>query len=91
MNSVRPGIAIFKMHDVSEKTQNHLLKVYTNLLGCSVLCAAGMYINSSILLAQGFISQILIMIATLYAVCKVMDVYESENKRMAWCMTIAFG
>ena len=40
--------AVFKMQDVSPKTQTHLQKVYTNLFGCAALCAFGMYINASV-------------------------------------------
>ena len=38
--------ALFTFKDVSEKTQNHLKTVYANLMGCTVICALGMYMNA---------------------------------------------
>ena len=38
--------ALFKMEDVSPKTQTHLKNVYGNLGLCTGVCALGMYLNA---------------------------------------------
>ena len=82
--------AVFKMNDVSDKTKTHLTKVYGQLAICTGLLAVGMYLNSSVVLIQGFVSQMLIVMALGYAMWQVFDVYQPEQTRMNWLMAIAF-
>ena len=83
--------SLFKMNDISDKTQSYLTKVYTNLTGCIALCALGMYLNANVVMVTGFFSQILMIGAMMYALCQAMDRTKSDNQRMAWCMGIALG
>ena len=46
--------AMFKMEDVSPKTQLHLKNVYGNLAACTAICALGMYINAYTILSGMF-------------------------------------
>ena len=48
---------IFKMDDISEKTKEHLTRVYLALFGATGSCAAGVVLNSHLML-QGFLVMI---------------------------------
>jgi len=61
---------IFSMKDISEKTQAHLQRVYTTLLGGVGACASGMYINENFII-QGFFMTILYFIAMGYCMYQV--------------------
>merc|ERR1711939_673848 len=82
--------ALFTFKDVSDKTQQHLKKVYGNLMLCTGVCALGMYINAYTILS-GFLWSVATMIAMGYAMYKVMNVYENEHTRMGWLWALAFG
>ena len=40
--------SLFKMDDVSDKTKEHLTKVYGNILACSAVCALGAFMNANV-------------------------------------------
>merc|ERR1711959_255357 len=82
--------AVFKMNDVSDKTKTHLTKVYGQLAACTALCAAGMYLNASILFIHGWVSGIFVAMGLMYATCQVLDVHQPEQARMNWLLAIAF-
>ena len=52
---------IFSMSSISEKTQEHLRRVYMTLLTSVATCAGGMWLNSTII-TGGFFMSILVMI-----------------------------
>lgn len=82
--------ALFKMEDISPKTQTHLRNVYGNLMTCTGICALGMYLNAYTILS-GFFATILIFIGMAYAMYKVTNIYESEHTRIGYLWALAFG
>ena len=62
--------SLFSFKDVSPKTQEHLTKVYTLLLTSAVVCALGMYVNATFILA-GFLMQMLSLVGTIYLVYQI--------------------
>ena len=81
--------AMFKMEDVSPKTQLHLKNVYGNLAACTAICALGMYINAYTILS-GMFMQFAFLIAMAYVMSKVSNVYEDEKTRMGYLWALAF-
>jgi hypothetical protein len=47
--------ALFSFDDISEKTQQHLTKVYSLLMVCTGVCAAGMFVNQSFVVSGFFL------------------------------------
>ena len=95
MNSFfdRPSVnlaAIFKLDDVSEKTQTHLVSVYRTLAVCAALSALGMYMNAYTVFV-GFISNILVLMGMLFMICKILDRSKSEGERCGYLYGFAFG
>lgn len=82
--------AMFKMDDVSPKTQIHLKNVYGNLAGCTAVCALGMYINAYTILSGMFV-QFAFLIGMAYLVSKVSNVYEDEKTRLGYLWALAFS
>ena len=81
---------MFKMEDISPKTQLHFRNVYSNLMACTGVCALGMYMNAYTILS-GFLMNMVTFVAMAYAMYKVMNVYESESSRIGWLWALAFG
>ena len=82
--------AMFKMEDVSPKTQLHLKNVYGNLAACTAVCALGMYINAYTILS-GMFMQFAAIIAMAYGMYKVSNVYEDEKTRLGYLWALAFS
>merc|ERR1712224_560961 len=80
---------MFKMHDISPKTQNHLSKVYGNVMMCALVCAGGMWINAHTILS-GFFASIAVMIGIGYLGYKVSSPYMPEQERMGYMWALAF-
>ena len=77
------------MKDISEKTQQHLRKVYGNIALCSGVCAVAMYLNSATVLS-GFIFQLLSFLGMAFAMYKITNVYLAENERMGYMWALSF-
>ena len=69
---------IFSMKDVSDKTRAHLTRVYTTLLTSAATCAAGMYLNATLMIS-GFIVMVGFMIAFAYCSYQIQNPINSEN------------
>ena len=80
---------IFSFKDVSPKTQEHLTKVYTLILTCAVVCALGMYVNATVIVA-GFLKQMISIIASIYLVYQISNKRNSEDLRKAYLAGFAF-
>ncbi len=80
---------IFSFKDISEKTQQHLTKVYSMLVVCSLICATGMWVNSALILS-GFIMNMLSIICTIYLVYQISNKRNSEDSRMIFLGALAF-
>ena len=61
---------LFTFKDISEKTQQHLTRVYSLLLACSIVCALGMYVNATIVLS-GFFLNLLSIILSIYLIYQI--------------------
>ena len=81
---------MFKMGDVSDKTRSHIREVYTLLTFMTMICAAGMYTNSSFAFAQSFLLQIGSVILMVCTQCYIMNPHNSENKRKYALAFLAF-
>ena len=81
---------LFKMEDVSEKTQAHLKKVYGNVMVCTGICALGMYMNAATIFS-GFMFQVMAIIAMGFAVYKVSNRYEPEQTRIGYLWALSFS
>ena len=79
------------MKDVSDKTKEHLSKVYFNLMICSGVCALAMYINAYTILMTGFFSQILVFIGLGYLMYKISDKSQKEETRLGYLWALAFA
>ena len=79
------------MKDVSDKTKEHLSKVYFNLMICSGICALAMYINAYTILMTGFFSQILVFIGLGYLMYKISDKSQKEETRLGYLWALAFA
>jgi hypothetical protein len=91
-NSFRPQTSfstLFSFKDISEKTQNHLTKVYGTLLVSSLICALGMYVNSTIFLS-GFFMNLLSIALSIYLICQVHNRLNSEEWRLGCLSALAF-
>lgn len=82
--------AMFKTSDISEKTQRHLTKVYFNVMGCALICAAAMWVNAHTVFT-GFFSSILVMMGMGYLSYKISSPYMAETERMGYMWALAFG
>lgn len=81
---------MFNFKDLSDKTKDHMVKVYASLLMNCVVCAGGMVLNSSFIL-QGFLMQILFIGLTIFLTCQINNVYKSENERMLYLAGLSFS
>eukprot|EP00347_Sterkiella_histriomuscorum_P009045 403342739 len=81
--------SIFSFKDISEKTQAHLTRVYTMLLACTFICAAGMYCNATIFLG-GFLMTILSLVVSVYLIYQISNRTNSEEHRMWFLGALAF-
>lgn len=89
-NRDRPSMSsMFTFSDISEKTQAHLTKVYTMIMACSIVCAAGMYVNATLVLG-GFLMTILSIILSVYLIFQISNRNNSEDSRMLYLATLAF-
>ena len=80
---------IFSFKDVSPKTQDHLTKVYTLLLTSAVVCALGMYVNATFII-DGFLKQMMAMIASMYLAYQTQNRRNSEDHRKGYLAGLAF-
>ena len=80
---------MFKMEDISPKTQMHLKKVYGNLMVCTGVCALGMYMNAYTIFS-GFLWTVGIIIAMGFLMYKITNIYEDEKYRMSYLWGLAF-
>jgi hypothetical protein len=80
----------FSMSEVSPKTQQHLTKVYTMLLAMTIVCATGMYMNSSFIIGGFFLGLISIALLIFFVV-QVVNRNNDELTRMMYLACIAFG
>jgi hypothetical protein len=81
---------MFSMKDISAKTQTHLTKVYTTLLGCVLACATGMWLNTSFFL-NGFLMSLISIILSVYLIIQVSNrVANSETTRLYYLGALAF-
>ncbi len=81
--------SLFKFHDISEKTQQHLTKVYGMLMAMCFVCAFGMYVNQTFLLS-GFFMTIISIFVSCYLIYQVVNRYNSEQSRMLYLAGLAF-
>lgn len=72
---------IFSMSDISEKTQQHLVRVYTTLLTCSGACAAGAVVNSTFMMT-GIMWSIMSFMAMCFIMFQITNRNNSENYRI---------
>ena len=61
---------IFSFKDVSDKTQQHLTKVYSLLLACVLSCAVGAYVNDAFFVT-GFFMHLISFALTIYLVFQI--------------------
>ena len=80
---------VSSFYRISDKTQQHLTKVYTLLLVCSFVCAFGMWTNATFIVS-GFFTNFLSIILSLYLIEKVNDWSLSEDSRMVHLAAFAF-
>lgn len=67
-----------------------MTKVYGNVMICSVICAAGMYMNAYTVFS-GFIMSIAVVMGMAYLMFKVTDHMLDENTRMGYLWALAFS
>ena len=82
--------AMFKIEDISDKTQKHLTKVYSNVMICALICAAAMWLNAHTVF-NGFFMSILVMMGMGYLGYKVSDTNMHETERMGYMWAMAFS
>ena len=80
---------VFNFSHMSDKTQQHLTKVYTLLLVCAFVCALGMYTNATFIVS-GFFMTLLSIILSVYLIYKVNDRSMREDSRMLFLAALAF-
>ena len=80
---------VFTFSHISDKTQQHLTKVYTLLLVCSFVCAFGMWTNATYIVS-GFFTTLFSIILSVYLIYKVNDRSLSEDSRMLHLAGFAF-
>lgn len=80
---------LFSFKDISAKTQAHLTKVYTLLMVCTMVCAFGMWLNTSHIIS-GFFMSILSFALSIYLICQVANKSNSEDMRMFYLAGLAF-
>ena len=81
--------SLFTMKDVSEKTQDHLKKVYMCVFSCAIICATGMYLNATFILS-GILMNIASIAVSIFFLCQIMNKQNSEGVRMAYLAGFAF-
>lgn len=81
---------IFSMKDVSDKTRNHLTRVYTTLLTATGTCAVGMWANSTMIFS-GVLVMLGFMIAFAYCTYQIRNPYNSENVQIAYMLAVALS
>ena len=81
--------AMFKMQDISPKTQLHLRNVYSNLAACTGVCALGMYMNAATFLS-GFMWTFASMILMGYCMYKITNHQEHEQTRIGYLWALSF-
>jgi len=81
--------ALFTFKDISEKTQAHLTRVYSLLLVCTLVCAAGMKANATFVVS-GFFLHLASIILSVYLVYQVANKRNSEDMRMLYLAGLAF-
>lgn len=62
--------SLFTFKDVSDKTQQHLTRVYTLLLACAAFCALGMYANATFI-ASGFLMNLVSILVSFYLIFQI--------------------
>ena len=89
-NNMRPSLSsIFNFSDISDKTQQHLTRVYTLLLVCVGFCALGSFINSTFIVS-GFLLTLASIILSVYLIFQVANKNNSETKRQGCLAGLAF-
>lgn len=81
--------ALFKMGDISEKTRQHLVRVYSTLMTSTGACAGGMVLNSGFLFGGGIIG-ILSFVLMFYLMYQVHNRNNSEDHRILFLVGLAF-
>ena len=81
--------ALLSFKDISPKTQAHLTQVYTTIMACVLVCATGMYVNSSFLL-QGFLWNLLSIISMVYLMYKISSPYLEKETKLMYLAGLAF-
>lgn len=75
---------MFSFKDVSEKTQQHLARVYSLLLVSCLTCAAGMYCNATFFMT-GILSTVVSIILSVYLIWQIKNQSNSQDFRR-WCL-----
>lgn len=82
--------SIFSFKDISEKTQQHLSRVYGLVVVCSIVCSLGMYANATFLMS-GFLLNLCSIILSVYLVAQIANkASNSENMRMGCLAGLSF-
>jgi FtsH-binding integral membrane protein len=81
--------ALFKMGDISEKTRQHLVRVYSTLMTSTGACAGGMVLNSGFLFGGGLVG-ILSFVLMCYLMYQVHNRNNSEDHRILFLVGLAF-
>jgi hypothetical protein len=79
---------MFATSDISEKTRQHLVRVYTTLLTCAGACAGGAVVNSTFMI-NGIMMSIAMFVAMAFLMYKVTDRSGSENSRIGFLVALA--
>ena len=77
------------MKDISEKTQMHLRNVYANVMMCTGICAAAMWVNATTILS-GWFMQMLLIVGMAYLMFQVMNRYSDEKTRISYLWAVSF-
>ena len=80
---------LFTFKNVSAKTQSHLTQVYTLLMTTALVCAMGMYVNSTFVVS-GFFLNLLSVIGSIFLVYQTLNRANSEDTRKAYLAGLAF-
>ena len=80
---------LFTFQDVSPKTQEHLTKVYSSLMFCTLVCAFGMYVNAAIII-QGFLLNFVSIVLSIFFIYQAMNRMNSESTRRNFLYALAF-
>ena len=80
---------VFSMSDISQKTQEHLTRVYTLLLTCTIVCALGMYVNQTFIVS-GFFMNLASIALSIYFIFQVANRQNTDEWRKGCLAGLAF-